>query len=156
MSELKVLVDAGNATPGPPLGPALGPLGIDVVKIIEDINKKTQPFSGVKVPVTITIDDKTKNYTIAVGTPPVSSLIIKELGLEKGSKNLQEKVKSNITIQQIIKIAKLKDSLLGKTLKERVLEVLGTAQSMFVDVDGKNPKEVQKEVLSGIYDKLFN
>ena len=74
---LEVLVDGGKATPGPPLGPALGPLGVNIVEIVKAINDKTKNFEGMKVPVTLLIDAKTKAYTIEVGTPPTSALVLK-------------------------------------------------------------------------------
>ena len=73
--KLDVLVDGGKATPGAPLGPALGPLGVNIVEIIKAINEKTKAFEGMKVPVTLVVDPKTKAYTITVGTPPTSALI---------------------------------------------------------------------------------
>ena len=77
---IEVLVDGGEASPGPPLGPALGPLGVNIMNVANDINKKTGPFKGMKVPVKITIADD-KSYEIEVGTPPISALIKDELGL---------------------------------------------------------------------------
>lgn len=82
---VEVLVEGGRATPGQPLGPALGPLGVNIPKIVAEINNKTRAFDGMKVPVKIIIDSKTKDFEIKVGTPPTSSLITKELGVEKGS-----------------------------------------------------------------------
>ncbi|HNU62338.1 MAG TPA: 50S ribosomal protein L11, partial [Methanofastidiosum sp.] len=78
------LVDGGKATAGPPLGPALGPLGINVGKVVAEINEKTKDFQGMKVPVKIFVDDK-KNFRVEVGVPPASALILKDLKLEKGS-----------------------------------------------------------------------
>ncbi len=81
---LELLVDGGKASSGPPVGPALGPLGLNIMQVVKDINDKTKAFEGMKVPVKLTIDTKTKAYEISVGTPPTSSLILRELGLEKG------------------------------------------------------------------------
>ncbi|MBQ4415273.1 MAG: 50S ribosomal protein L11, partial [Methanomicrobium sp.] len=81
---VEVLVPGGKATAGPPLGPALGPLGINVKAVVDEINKKTAEFNGMQVPVKVEVDDK-KQFTISVGVPPATSLIIKECGLEKGS-----------------------------------------------------------------------
>src|SRR3972149_8379670 len=82
---LEVLVDGGKATAGPPLGPALGPLGMNIMEIVKAINEKTKSFEGMKVPVKLVIDTRTKAYTIEVGTPGTSALILKEIGAEKGS-----------------------------------------------------------------------
>src|SRR5439155_1748460 len=73
VEKLSVLVDGGKATPGPPLGPALGPLGLNIVEIIKAINEKTKSFEGMKVPVTLLVDPKSKAFTIEVGTPPTSA-----------------------------------------------------------------------------------
>ncbi|MCJ7490482.1 MAG: 50S ribosomal protein L11, partial [Thermoplasmata archaeon] len=67
VDKLEVLVDGGKATPGPPLGPALGPLGVNVIQVVGAINEKTKAFAGMKVPVTLTIDPKTKEFEIKVG-----------------------------------------------------------------------------------------
>lgn len=153
---VQALVDGGKATAGPPLGPALGPLGVNIGKIIEEINNKTKDFAGLKVPVKVIVDKDTKGFEIEVGTPPVSALIKKELGVEKGAKAKGEVI-GNLTLQQVVKIAKMKsDVTLAKELKSAVNEVLGTCVSMGVTCEGKNPKEVIKEVNEGKHDKLFS
>ena len=137
------LVSGGKATAAPPLGPALGPLGVNIGQVIVEINKKTSSFKGMQVPIKVVIDTETKEFEVTVGTPPASALIKQEAGLEKGSSNpLLEKV-ADIKIEQAIKISKMKqDSLLGKTTKERVKEILGTCQSMGVLVEGKPAHEI--------------
>jgi len=151
---VKVLIEGGKATAAPPLGPALGPLGVNIGQIVSDINKKTANFKGMQVPVKVIVDKDTKEHEIEVGTPPASALIKKEAGLEKGSGNpLQDKV-ANLRIEQIIKIAKMKeDSLLGKTLKEKVKEVIGTCNSMGVMVEKVSGKDAIKLVNQGKFDK---
>jgi large subunit ribosomal protein L11 len=152
--KLEVLVDGGKATPGPPLGPALGPLGVNIVEIIKAINEKTKDFEGMKVPVTLLIDPKTKAFTIEVGTPPTSALIQKEIGLEKGSGDPGKTKVGNLSLAQAIKIANMKtDAMQGRTLRARVLEVVGTCVSMGVTVDGRPGKDVSKEVRAGRFDK---
>ncbi len=151
--KLEVLVDGGRATPGAPLGPALGPLGVNIVEIIKAINDKTKAFEGMKVPVTLVVDPKTKEYTITVGTPPTSALIVKELKIEKGSGDAGKTRVGNLSLSQAIKVANMKtDVMQGKNLKARVLEVVGTCVSMGVTVDGKPAKEAAKEIKSGKYD----
>ena len=81
------LVPGGKATAAPPLGPALGPLGVNIGQIVADINKKTSMFNGMQVPVKVKVDMDTKKFEISVGTPPASSLVLKEAGVEKGSGN---------------------------------------------------------------------
>jgi large subunit ribosomal protein L11 len=149
---INVLVDAGKATPGAPLGPALGPLGVNVVKIVAEINEKTKQFSGMKVPVTIEINaDKT--FQVQVGTPPTTALILKEIGAEKGSGSPKGTKVGNLTLQQILKIADMKkDASLGSSIKSRVKEVVGTCVSMGVTVEGKEPKAIISEINSGLWD----
>ncbi|MGA1819403.1 MAG: 50S ribosomal protein L11 [Thermoplasmatota archaeon] len=152
--KIEALVDGGKASAGPPLGPALGPLGVNIGQIVSEINQKTKDFTGMKVPVTIVIDTKTKEYTISVGTPPTSSLLLQEIKKEKGPGSITDAV--DIPIEKVIKVARMKrDSLLAISLESAVLEVLGTAVSMHVTVDGKNPKEVQNLINEGHYSALL-
>jgi large subunit ribosomal protein L11 len=153
---IKALVEGGKASAGPPLGPALGPMGVNIMQIINTINDKTKEFEGMKVPVKVIIDPKTKNFDIEVGTPPAASLILNEMGGEKGSGSPSKHKIGNITIDQAIKVAKMKfDSLLGKDLKEKTKEIIGTCISMGVTVEGKNPKEIQKAIDEGEYNSKF-
>ncbi len=150
---VEVLIDGGKATPGQPLGPALGPMGVNVVQVVAKINEKTKGFEGMKVPVKILIDPKTKSFEIKVGTPPTSSLLFKELGVEKGSGTPNTSKAGNITIAQAIKVAGMKgDSLMGKDLKMQVLEVIGVCVSSGITVEGKDPKVIQKEIKEGKWD----
>ncbi len=151
---VEALIEGGKATAAPPLGPALGPLGVNIGQIIADINKKTADFKKMQVPVKITVDEDTKEYKISVGTPPCSSLIIKEAGIEKGSSSPKTDKVADLKIEQIIKIAKMKeDSLLGKTLKEKIKEVIGTCRSMGILVEGKPSVDAVKEINEGNFDK---
>ena len=152
--KIQALVDGGKATPGPPLGPALGPLGVNIVEILKAINEKTKSFEGMKVPVTLLVDPKTKTFTVEVGTPPTSALIAKELKVEKGSGDPGKTRVGNLSLAQAIKVAKMKaDAMLAKTLKAQVLEVVGTCVSMGVTVEGKSAKETSKDIQAGKYDK---
>jgi large subunit ribosomal protein L11 len=150
---IEVLVDGGKATPGPPLGPALGPMGVNVVQVVAKINEKTKSFEGMKVPVKVIIDPKTKSFDVKVGTPPTSQLLFKEMGAEKGSGVPNKNKAGNITIEQAIKVANMKgDSLMGKDLKMRVLEVVGVCVSSGINVEGKDAKAMQKEIKEGKWD----
>ena len=154
--KIEALVEGGKASAGPPLGPALGPLGVNIMDIINTINEKTKQFEGMKVPVKVLIDPKTKKFEIEVGTPPATSLIFKELGLEKGSGSAKTHKVGNISIDQVIKVAKMKhDSLLGKELKQKAKEIVGTCVSIGVTVEGKNPVDVQKMIDEGEFDSKF-
>tara|TARA_Y100000310_G_scaffold94955_1_gene92802 strand:- start:37035 stop:37850 length:816 start_codon:yes stop_codon:yes gene_type:complete len=148
------LVPGGKATAAPPLGPALGPLGVNIGQVVADINKKTSAFNGMQVPVKVIVDVDTKEFEIDVGTPPASSLVLKEAGIEKGSGNPKTDKVADILIEQIIKVAKMKENnLLGKTLKEKVKEIIGTCNSMGILVEGKPAVETIKDVNEGKFDK---
>ncbi|MCD6590315.1 50S ribosomal protein L11 [Candidatus Woesearchaeota archaeon] len=151
---IEVLVEGGKATGGPPIGPALGPLGVNVGQVVGEINKKTASFAGMQVPVKIIVDTDTKQFRIEIGTPPTSSLIRKELGIEKGAQKPGEEVAGNLTIEQVVKIAKMKESALtGKDLKARVKTVIGSAQSMGLTIEGMHPREVLKKIDEGAFDE---
>ena len=104
----------------------------------------------------IIIDPKTKSFEVEVGTPPAASLILHEIKAEKGS-GVPSKTKiGNLTVDQAVKIAKMKfDTILGKDLKHKAKEVIGTCTSMGVTVEGKSPKQVPKEIDEGKYDSKF-
>lgn len=141
---VEVLVDGGEASPGPPLGPALGPLGVNIMNVAKDINGKTEAFKGMKVPVKITIADD-KSYDIEVGTPPISALIKDELGIESGAHNPRTEKAGDMTKAQLKKVCKMKwDNLLGANLPNKALEVTGSCVSMGIWIDGKPPKEAQR------------
>ncbi len=151
---IEALIEGGKATAAPPLGPALGPLGVNIGQIIADINKKTQDFKGMQVPVKVEVDPVSKDYEISVGTPPASQLIIKEAKIEKGSSNPHVDFVADLKIEQVIKVSMMKkDALLGNTNKDRVKEVMGTCQSMGIMVEGKPVPEALKDVDAGKYDK---
>jgi large subunit ribosomal protein L11 len=151
---IKLLVDGGAASSGPPLGPALGPLGLNIGAVVSAINEKTKDFAGMKVPVKLIVDPKTKKFELEIGTPPTSSLILKELKLEKGGKE-KEKI-GDLSLAQVITIADMKkNALQGKDLKGRVLEVIGTCGTMGVHVEGKSPKDIRDDIKKGAYDKVL-
>jgi large subunit ribosomal protein L11 len=152
---VEVLVPGGKATAGPPLGPSLGPLGINVKAVVEEINKKTGSFNGMQVPVRIEVDDK-KNFTVSVGVPPTTALIKQEVHVEKGSPEPNTKIVGDLPIEAAVRIARMKqDDMLSYDLKHGVKEVVGTCVSMGVNVDGKRPKEVLAAIDAGSYDKLL-
>lgn len=150
---VEALIQGGKATAAPPLGPALGPLGVNIGQVVAEINKKTAAFNGMQVPVTVTVDTDTKEFTITVGTPPASALIKQEAGLKKGSGKPNSDFVADLTIDQVIKIAKMKeDALMGKDLKQKVKEIMGTCQSMGVTIEGMKAPEAIKAVNEGKFD----
>jgi len=205
--KINVIVDGGHASAGPPLGPKLGPLGLNVQKLILDINTATKSFEGIKVPVDIVIDKDSKTWTIEIGTPSASQLIFKEMKLPKGGGGISTKevkpkagakkeavkpgeaktdaakpeekkekpkeepkaeeapaapkvvdkaaaIVGNASRDVIIKIAKLKMKDMGtRTLTGAVKTVIGTCLSSCIKVDGKDPREAQKEVDAGLWDE---
>lgn len=212
---LDLLIEGGKAKPGPATAPRLGALKVNIGQLFQDINAKTKDYSGMNVPVKVIVNKKDHSYRIEIGTPPVSSLLRKELGLKKiaqekkeeetteekkpeekteGKEKLKkeeekveekkpfkptepaaeaatptakvkpkkEKVKvirqiiANVTMEQCVKVAKMKRaSLLSKTFKNAVKEVVGSCASMPVTVEGKTPKEVLREIEAGKYDSLI-
>lgn len=150
---VETMIEGGKATAAPPLGPALGPTGLNIGLVVAEINKKTNDLKGMQVPIKVIVDTATKEFLIEVGTPPAAALIKKEAGIEKGAGNpLTDKV-ADLLIEQIIKVAKLKeDVLLGKDLKNKVKEVIGTCHSMGVLVEGMPAPEALKAVDQGKFD----
>lgn len=129
--KVQVMVEGGKATAAPPLGPALGPLGVPIKKIIDEINSKTKDLQGIQVPVTVIVDKATKEFEIKVGTPPVSALIKKELGLDKGSSESGKVRTGDLTEEQVTKIASAK---FGSASERYVNQVRGSARSMGVTI----------------------
>ncbi|MBU2560423.1 50S ribosomal protein L11 [archaeon] len=153
---IDVMVEGGKASAGPPLGPALGPLGIKIDKVIAAINEKTKSYDGMAVPVKVIVDTSTKAFEIEVGNPPVSALIKKEIGIEKGSGAAREETAGDLSMEGAIKIAGMKrDDMLAKDTKAGVKEVLGVCVSMGITVEGKKAKDVQTEIASGAHDDKF-
>ncbi len=160
MSEAKKIVEAlvagGQATAGPPLGPALGPLGVNVLAIVNKINEVTKDYAGMKVPVKVIVDPETKEFEVTVGTPTASALIVSELKVEKGSGSPKATKVGDLSMEQLVKIAKMKRvQLLASDTKRAAKEILGTCVSMGVTVEGKDPREVQKEIEEGKHNELM-
>jgi large subunit ribosomal protein L11 len=151
-----LIVAGGQATAGPPLGPALGPLGVNIMQIVNKINELTKDYAGMKVPVKISVNPEDKTFDVTVGVPTCSALLVSELKVEKGSGTPNSAKIGDVKIDQIIRIDKIKrPELLSKTLKGAAKEILGTCVSMGVTVEGKDPREAQKEVDEGKFDDLL-
>ncbi len=142
--QVSVLVEGGKATPGAPLGPALGPLGVNVVQVVQQINEKTQAFAGMKVPVVIKVGAN-KSFTVEVGRPPTTALLLAEAKKEKGSGKAKTETVGNVTLAQVSKVAQMKEAdLFGSTDRERENQVIGTCVSLGLTVDGQDPRELLK------------
>ncbi len=153
---VEALVAGGQATAGPPLGPALGPLGVNVLAIVNRINEVTKDYAGMKVPVKVIVDPETKQFEVTVGTPTASALIVSELKIEKGSGSPKATKVGDLSMEQLVKIAKMKRvQLLAADTKRAAKEILGTCVSMGVTVEGKDPREVQKEIDEGKHNELM-
>ncbi|MCA9477780.1 MAG: 50S ribosomal protein L11 [Nanoarchaeota archaeon] len=151
------LIVGGKASAAPPLGPALGPKGVNIGQVVADINKKTADFAGMQVPIKVIIDTETKAYEIEIGTPPATALIKQELNIKKGSGVPQSDFVGDLSIDQVLKIQRMKeDALSGKTVKDRVKEIVGTCRSMGVTIEGKKSAEMIDAINSGEYDSKFN
>lgn len=154
---VKLIVDGGGMKPGPAVSQQLGPMGINLGKVISDVNEATKGFVGMKVPVELDVDPKTKTYKIKVFSPPASELIKKELSLESGSGEAGKFKVGNIAFERVISIAKTKMSnLLDKTLKAAVKTITGSCVSLGVLIDSKNAKDIEKEIDEGKYDNEIN
>jgi large subunit ribosomal protein L11 len=154
MPQIKLLVEGGQMAPTPALSQKLGPIGINIGQVISKVNSATEDFKGIKVPVELTIDPKTKSFDVKVFSPPTSELIKKELGLQKGSGEQKKVQIGNISIEQAIYVAKTKmQNLLCKDLKSAVKSVVGTCVSLGVLVESKLASEVGIEIDEGKYDK---
>ncbi len=151
---VKLIVDGGDMKPGPAVAQQIGPLGINMGKVIADVNTATSGFKGTKVPVEIDVDPKTKAYKIRVFSPPTAELIKKELGLEKGSGAAGTYKVGNVAFERIVDLANTKRSnLLAKDLKSAIKLVVGTCVSLGVLIDNKPAKEIEKDIDAGVYDK---
>ncbi len=143
------LIEGGKATSGPPFGPAMGPLGVNVSAIINEINEKTKAFEGLKIPVKVIIDPLSKSHRIEIGSPPTSAIILRELGIPKGAKTKDE-IAGNITLEQAKKVAESKKlQLYGNTIEDRVKQVLGTCKSMNITCEGVSAVEIIGRLKSG-------
>ena len=149
----ELLIEGGKAVANQTLAQKLGPAGINISQVLTQVNEKTSPFKGMKVPVKIIADLEHKTAEIEIGTPPVSELIKKELKVQKGSGTPDKLKVANISVEQVIKIAKMKrESMLVKTLKAAVKSVAGSCNSAGVLIEGKQAHEFCEAVDMGSYD----
>ena len=148
------LVTGGEASAGPPLGPALGPMGVNIMEVISAINEKTNDFKGMKVPVSVTIDSDTKKWEIEIGIPSASALILKEAGIQKGTGTSGTEWVADIDIDAIVKVSNVKlESSYASELKSVAKQVIGTFQCLGIKIEGKTPKEMTAEINAGKWDE---
>ncbi|MEW6679966.1 MAG: 50S ribosomal protein L11 [bacterium] len=136
VKKIKLQIPAAKANPAPPIGPALGQAGINIMEFCKAFNEKTARMEeGLIVPVVISVFEN-KKFTFELKTPPASVLIKKAIGLEKGSDNPNRKKVGKITMQQVEDIAKKKMADLNATsLEGATKQVIGTARSMGIEVE---------------------
>ncbi len=131
---IKLQIPAGKANPAPPIGTALGPAGVNIMAFCKEFNAKTQDQAGDVLPVVITVYQD-KSFTFITKKPPVSRAILKELGLESGSKVPNRDKVGKLTLAQVRKIADHKKSDMRVSSDEAAMQLVkGTARSMGVDV----------------------
>jgi large subunit ribosomal protein L11 len=152
---IEVLVPGGQATPGPPLGPELGPTPVDVQAVVNEINDRTAAFDGTEVPVTVEYDDD-GSFSIEVGVPPTAALIKDEAGFETGSGRPQSDFVADLSVEQVKKIAEQKlPDLLSYDVKNAAKEVAGTCVSLGVTIEGDNARTFKGKVDAGDYDDVL-
>ena len=131
---IKLQIPAGKATPAPPVGPALGQAGVNIMDFCKNFNARTAKDEGLIIPVVITVYAD-RSYTFITKTPPVAILIKREAGIAKGSGEPNKNKVGKISMKQVEAIAKLKLPDLNATeLKAAINTVMGTARSMGVEV----------------------
>jgi large subunit ribosomal protein L11 len=152
---IEVLVPGGQADPGPPLGPELGPTPVDVQAVVQEINDRTEAFDGTEVPVTVEFEDD-GSFTVEVGVPPTAELIKDEAGFDTGSGEPQENFVADLSVDQVKQIADQKHAdLLSYDLKNAAKEVVGTCTSLGVTIEGENPRDFKEHIDAGEYDDQF-
>ena len=143
--EVSVLVEGGKASAGPPLGPALGPLGVNVGQVVAKINEETKQFAGMRVPVVVRVDPATRSFTLVVGRPPVAALLLKDAKKEKGSGKPKTETVGDVGLDAVRQIAEAKgDDLFGRTIEEKMNQVIGTCVSLGLTVAGEDPRALLK------------
>lgn len=153
---IKAQVKGGEAKPEPPLGPAITDTGLNLTEVIEKINKLTERYKGYMVTVKVIVDLEAKTYDVHVELPTTTSLLLVTAGASEPSGDPAHKKVGNISFEDIIKIAILKKpELTSKTLRSAVKTILGSARSIGLTVEGKDPKDVSREVDQGLYDEIL-
>jgi large subunit ribosomal protein L11 len=143
--EVSILVEGGKAAAGATLGSALGPLGVNVGQVVAQINEQTKQFLGMRVPVVIRVDPNTRAFTLSVGRPPVAALLLKEAKKEKGSGKPKGEVIGDVSLEAVKRIAEAKgEDLYGRSVEEKMNQVIGTCVSLGLSVAGEDPRALLK------------
>jgi large subunit ribosomal protein L11 len=134
---IKLQIPAGQANPSPPVGPALGQHGVNIMEFCKSFNAQTQKTEpGLPLPVVITVYAD-RSFTFITKTPPAAVLLMKAVGLKKGSGEPNTKKVGKVTIAQLEEIAKAKEpDLTAASLEAAVRTIAGSARSMGLDVEG--------------------
>ncbi len=136
VTQIKLQIPAGKANPSPPVGPALGQHGVNIMEFCKTFNARTQKQEGMIIPVVITVYAD-RSFSFITKTPPASTLLIKAAGIEKGSGTPNKDKVGKVTRQQVAEIAKLKmPDLTAANLEAAVKTIAGTARSMGIVVEG--------------------
>ena len=152
---IEVLVPGGQANPGPPLGPELGPTPVDVQAVVQQINDETAAFDGMEVPITVEYDDD-GSFSLDVGVPPTSELIKDEAGFSSGSGEPHENFVADMSVEQVKKVAEQKSTdLLSYDIKNAAKEVSGTCMTLGVTIDGEDARTFKERVDAGEYDDVL-
>jgi large subunit ribosomal protein L11 len=152
---IEALVPGGQADPGPPLGPELGPTPVDVQAVVQEINDETEAFDGMEVPVTVEYEDD-GSFEIEVGVPPTSELIKDEAGFETGSGEPQKDFVADLDVEQVRTLAEQKQSdLLAYDLENAAKEIVGTCVTLGVTIEGNDAREFKERIDDGEYDDVF-
>lgn len=134
IAEIKLQIPAGQANPSPPVGPALGQRGVNIMEFCKAFNAQTQAQQGLIIPVLITVYAD-RSFTFVTKTPPASILLKRAAGIEKGSGEPRKKMVGTVTKAQVQEIARLKmPDLTAKDLDAAMRTVEGTARSMGITV----------------------
>ncbi|MFB6110604.1 MAG: 50S ribosomal protein L11 [Halodesulfurarchaeum sp.] len=152
---IEILIPGGQADPGPPLGPELGPTPVDVQAVVQEINDETAAFDGTEVPVTVEYEED-GSFEIEVGVPPTAALIKDEAGFETGSGDPDTDFVADLSVEQVKKIAEQKVSdLLSYEIKAAAKEVAGTCVSLGVTIEGEDARTFKQRVDEGDYDDVL-
>lgn len=134
VGQIKLQIPAGQANPAPPVGPALGQHGVNIMAFCKEFNARTKDQAGMIVPVVITVYQD-KSFTFITKSPPASALLKKAAGIATGSKTPNKEKVGKVTRKQLLDIAKIKQADLNATSEEAALRIIaGTARSMGIEV----------------------